>query len=388
MQVGLLAFVMVTFSLPLDGAVSAASPLAPSAIPFGGTDFKQYYTTSRLLLEGKNPYDYELAGVIQRGLGETGDIQVPYGPPTCLLPFIPMGWFDFLTAIQIQFVLNVGMLVICCFLWGKMLFPTQPMMPLFSCIAVVAWIPCLSLFGMGHVTSWTLFGFTLWAFCMQQKRPALAGCLLALSIIKPHLAFGPVIYACVVGLRQKQWSMLTCFTLTVLAMIGATFVIRPSVWTEYLGSLAQSNPTQWFNATLDGWGRFQFGASFRLVTIIVGCLLLGWIALLGWKRNGNDGPLVLALWLAATPYAFSYDYVLVLPGFILAMGAWLYRTHPYWHVAVAGWLLLDVLYVMKKGEWTEYKFFFIPWGACMLTLLLWPPSVVETKPSLSNTSSA
>lgn len=375
-----LFLVFLAMSPALDEAPSKEQAAKTSTIPFGGTDFKQYYTTSKLILEGHNPYDYERAGVIQRALGETGDIQVPYGPPTSLLPFIPMGWVDFLTAIQIQFVLNISMLVVCCFLWGKMLFPTQPMMPLISCAAVVAWIPCLSLFGMGHVTSWTLLGFTLWAFCMQQKRPALAGCLLALSIIKPHLALGPVLYACVVGLRQKQWKMLAAFALTVLAMIAATFLIRPTIWSEYLASLAQSNPTQWFNATLDGWGRYQLGPWFRYVSATIGVALLAWIVLLAWKRDGSDGPLVLALWLAATPYAFSYDYVLILPGFLLAVGAWLYRSHHLWLIAIVGWLMLDVIYVMKKGEWTEYKFFFIPWGGLMLTLLLWPQKTVDNTP--------
>lgn len=363
--------------LPVDGPVQP--PVAQEGgIPFGGTDFKQYYTTSRLILEGYNPYDYERAGVIQRALGEKGDIQVPYGPPTSLLPFIPIGWVDFVTAIQIQFVLNVSMLVVCCFLWGAMLFSKQPMMPLFSTIAVVAWIPCLSLFGMGHVTSWTLFGFTLWCFLMQKQKPGLAGAALALSIIKPHLAFGLVVYACVVGLRQRQWKMLLGFVFTLKLMILATYFIRPSVWSEYLGSLAQSNPTQWFNATLDGWGRFNYGSWFRIISGGIGLALLGWIVVLGWNRRREASPeetsiqgaLVLALWMAATPYAFSYDFILLLPAFLLALGSWLYRAYPNWMIVIVGWIMLDIAYVMMKGRWYEYQFFFIPWGGLALLMLL------------------
>ena len=76
--------------LPIEGPTPPQTADSPS-IPFGGSDFKQYYTTSRLLLEGHNPYDYQRAGELQRVLGNKGDIQVPYGPPTSLLPFIPMG---------------------------------------------------------------------------------------------------------------------------------------------------------------------------------------------------------------------------------------------------------------------------------------------------------
>jgi len=177
-------------------------------IPFGGTDFKQYYTASRFILEGHNPYDYEQAEVFQRTLGHHGPGQLPYGPPTSILPFIFMGWFDFLTAIQIQSVLNASLLVISCFLWGLMLFPKQPLMPIISCVTAVVWLPSITHSGLGQVTTWTLFGFTLWCILMQKNKPGLAGCGLALSIIKPHLAFGLVAYVFIMGWRQKQWKML------------------------------------------------------------------------------------------------------------------------------------------------------------------------------------
>lgn len=391
MPVLIISCVMGTLLL-VDAPEQTKGSTSESKIPFGGTDFKQYYTTSLLILQGHNPYDYERAGVIQRKLGSTGETQVPYGPPTSLLPFIPLGWLDFMTAIQVQFVVNVSMLVISCFLWGKMLFLEKSMMPLLSCIAVVAWIPCLSLFGMGHVTSWTLLGFTLWCFCMQQKQPVLAGCSLALSIIKPHLALGIVIYACCVSIWSRQWRMLSAFITTVLAMILATWFIRPTIWLEFFASLEQSNPTQWFNATLDGWGRYQLGQWFRVVTVGVGILLLGWIIILSRCRarttdaefRSRQDVLALTLWMAATPYAFSYDFILLLPAFILAIGAWFHRMHPHWLWGLAGWVLLDVIYVMKKGVWIEYQYFFIPWGGLALALLLHTASTAQATEKRGN----
>ncbi len=383
------AIIWVIFTLMIipGGKPTEDSTPPTTTIPFGGTDFKQYYTTSRLILEGHNPYDYEKAGVIQRALGEKGATQVPYGPPTSLLPFIPMGWVDFLTAIQIQFALNVGMLVVSCFLWGMLLFPQHPKMPLIGTAAVVAWIPCLSLMGMGHVTSWPLLGFTLWCFFMRKEKPALAGCCLALSIIKPHLALGPVIYAVVMGIRHRQWNMLLSMIGTVSVMIIATWAIRPTIWSEYFGSLALSNPTQWFNATLDGWGRFTFGPSFRFISAMVGLSLVSGILYLAWKKTPvghddvsmNTGPLVFALWMAATPYAFSYDYVLFLPAIVWSVGCWFYRSNRYWHVAIVGWIVLDGLYALMKGKMIkdpcyEYEYYFIPLAGLAVTALLWSAS--------------
>jgi len=58
----------------------------------------------------------------------------------------------------------------------------------------------------------------------------------------------------------------------------------------------------------------------------------------------------------------------------------LHRSHPYWYVAIAGWMMLDVVYVLKKGQWYEYQFFFIPWGGLALTLFMLTPKAASSKP--------
>lgn len=360
-------------------------------IPFGGTDFKQYYTTSRLLLEGQNPYDHDKAWVIQKALGSRSEVQVPYGPPTSLLPFIPFGWLDFLTAIQVLMVLNIALMSISCFLWGAILFPSRPYMPLLCAVAPVIWLPCLSLIGLGQVTSLTLLGCSLWSFLMQKKHPILAGCSLALTIIKPHLALGTVIYAVVAGIRQKQWRMLLSFIITVLVMCLTMVAIRPTVWHEYFASIDRSNPTQWFNTTLDGWGRFTFGEWFRIIAATIGLALLAWIVFLAWRRESvkdnelvaRNEALVIVLWMLAVPYAFSYDYVLLLPAFVFGVAVRLYLAAPNWIIVLMGWLALDLLYVMKKGVWYEYQFFLIAWGALALHLLLVSAGPMKEKPAES-----
>jgi hypothetical protein len=338
-------------------------------LPFGGTDFKQYYTTSKQILDGKNPYDYSDAERIQRQLGSEGEAQVPYGPPTSLLPFIPLGWLDYHDAVQVQLILNCLMMIFSAFLWGMMLYPRYTYAPFAAIAVVAAWLPCISLVGMGHVTSWTLFGFTLWCFAQNKQQPLAAGVVLALSIIKPHLAFGLVIFAGVYGLRHRQWKMLGAFVATVLCLLVLTWIIRPTIWHEYLASLPQSNPTQWYNATLDGFGRMHFGDGFRLVSLAFMVLVLGWIALLAWTRDVFAGPLVCALWLVGTPYAFNYDFILLIPAIVMVCLSW-NRHHPWWCIfLLAGWIVLDVLFIRQKGIWKEYQFFVIPWGGLMLAML-------------------
>jgi hypothetical protein len=349
--------------------ISLLAPKGEPNIPFGGTDFKQYYTTSRLILKGQNPYDYDKAGDLQQSLGYQGEPQVPYGPPTSLLPFIPLGWVSFPIAIQMQLVLNLTMLMVSCYIWGKFFLQRYALLAL---MMIAFWVPTWTLLGLGQVSPWLLFGFSLWHWGMKQQRPVLAGMALTCTIIKPHLAFGLVLYALLLGIRQKQWRMIASFFGTMAVLIVLSFIIRPTIWMEYLGSLERSNPGQWFNATLDGWGRLTFGPRFSFFSGAWCLLLLQGIVVLAWYRPvvNECSVLVLALWLAATPYAFTYDYSMLLPALIMTLGHVLHRSHPHALVAALGWILLSYTAYHFKGPWKEYQFFFIPTCGLALTLLL------------------
>lgn len=339
------------------------------AIPFGGTDFKQYYATSRLILEGHNPYDHEKVGAIQRKLGHSGSPQVPYGPPTSLLPFIPLGWLDFSTAIEIHLILNLCLLFISCLLWDRLfltnIYPVG--------IAVMAiWVPNWTLLGLGQVSAWLLFGYALWYWSMKKQHPMLAGIALILTIIKPHLGFGLVVYALVLGYRQKQWTMLISFFATLTLVILATFLIRPTIWMEYIHSLQQSNPRQWLNATLDGGGRSVFGDNFSYLSWVWCSAVLGLIVWLAWTRSMQDplGVLVMSLWLAACPYAFSYDFSLMLPAIVMTVGYTLKRSHPLALLALSGWFFLSITAYVCKASWREHDYFFFPICGLIITVMI------------------
>jgi hypothetical protein len=349
--------------------LAADGPPRP-AIPFGGTDFKQYYATSQLLLRGENPYDADKVGEIQRALGAEGEPQVPYGPPTSLLPFIPLGNFDFATAVRLQLLMNVALLVASGGLWGMMLAPERRVMLLIGAASFVAWEPSLLMLGMGHVTGWTLFGFTAWCALMRRGQGTGAGAALALSIVKPHLAFALVGYAVVHGLRHRQRRMLAAFAAAVIVMCVVTVAIRPTIWGEYASSLPQSNPIRQFNATLDGWGRYQFGNWFRIVSLGATLTLWGVLARMAWTKPGEPTRwvFVVAVSLAAAPYAFSYDYVLLLPSLIFAIALAIdSATHRWW--VIAGWLgLILFYYVGRSQNWNEIWYFAIPWAGLALTV--------------------
>ena len=74
--------------------------------------------------------------------------------------------------------------------------------------------------------------------------------------------------------------------------------------------------------------------------------------------------------IAFVPYAFTMDFVFMLPGFILAIGTWLRRDR-YWQLALLGWLALDLFLVVGVHcSWGEYQYWFIPWIGLIMTIVM------------------
>jgi hypothetical protein len=370
MKPGLLAAVLLLTFVP------TADHPRPT-IPWGGWDFKQYYAVSQLLREGKSPYDHAGHAAIQHGLGvpETEPPQVPYGPPTTLLPYWWPSYFDYPTAVKVNIGLNAFLVVVCAALWTRMFFPQHPGMVLLCCVGSLMWFPTLCLFGMGQNTGWPFLGLTGWAWAMARGRTRLAGLFLPLTIIKPHLMLVPLAFALVYLVRQRRWETLLIFVAVVGVALDVTILIRPTIWSEYLAHLPGSQAADLNTATLDGWGRSHFGTGFRWVTgtLVVACALAAvWLALRG-VRDRAALPVAVAVacvgGVAASPYAFSYDYTLLLPGFLVMLGHAILREERQWPLFFLGWAALDGwLMYGKVIESRETIYALVPWGASALTV--------------------
>jgi hypothetical protein len=385
-----------------------------ATIPWGGTDFVQYYATARLLQQGQNPYDLELSSQIQMQLGRDQGLPT-YGPPWCLLPAYLLGHLPFSEAVAINLGINGLLLLICTLCWTNLLFPEKKWLLPLAVAAIPIWLPTVLVLGMGQNSLWPLAGFTCWVW-FTVRRPLfsqlLAGACLTLLVIKPHLGLLPGLFAGAFMLQHRQWRSILGFGLTLGVATLVTFWIRPSVWNEYLLALRTAPPpTQFYGATLDGWLRFNGGEGFRFLTWTV--WVLGSLAgiVIGFRipfslplnngelegvnptqpplRNARSeivgcSAIVCTATLAVVPHAYSYDYVFMIPGFILALGSWIIWKERTMFLALIGWLLLVLFYSTGKSRvLQEHNLFIIPWSGLALTLMFSRPrrTPVKTKES-------
>jgi len=366
-------------------------------IPWGGTDFVQYYATARLLQQGQNPYDLALSTQIQERLGRDSGLPT-YGPPWCLLPAFLLGYLSFPDAVAVNLGINVILLLVCTLAWTNLLFPEKKWLFPLMAVAIPIWLPIWLVLGLGQNSFWPLAGFTGWLWFTRRGCYLPAGACLSLLVIKPHLGLLLGLFAAAFMLKQHQWRSIFAFLLTLALATMVSLLIRPSVWSDYLIALRSgAPPMQYLGATLDGWLRSHGGDGLRYITwgvwgigLLIG-VWLGWKAANRQKDKEGKGqaygeklnsiplypsPLVslsallCIATLAIVPHAYSYDYVFMIPGFILALGSWIVWRERVMFLALIGWLLLVVFYSTGKGQaLKEQNFFVIPWGALALTMM-------------------
>src|SRR5207249_5587767 len=139
---------------------------------------------------------------------------------------------------------------------------------------------------------------------------------------------------------------------------GALTWLRPTIWTDYLAALQSgTSPTSFYTATLDGWLRVHFSEPFRYLSWALWVSVSIFTVIVAWRginrgrsalRTNDDAPEQKSLikWsivicmasVVFVPYAFTYDFVILLPGYLLAFSMALIRTEKRWPIILIIWI--------------------------------------------------
>lgn len=353
---------------------TAEPPLKYAQPIFGGQDFRQFYAGARLLVHGHNPYDWHQVKALQQ-VDWYDTVHVSVSPPSTFLPYIAFAPLPYAAAMYAHVAMNVVLLTLLAVGWRRLLFPHQPNLSWLFGFGLWIWMPVMLLVAIGQVSAMVLAGFTGWLLAMRSQRSAWAGAALLLCWIKPHLGLPLLAFAVSIHVRQRMWSSLLIFAMGTLLLLLLPLAFRPAVYAEWHVMLDRSPPTQWLTATLQAWGREHFSQLFYPIGLSLWGASLLLAALCGWRSAGKpraswaaDGVLLLTLDLMIAIHAFSYDYVLLLPGFLAGLGVWQLYKAP----AALLWLVLDgFFFAVKVLAWiNEWDLWLVAWLALPLTLLL------------------
>jgi hypothetical protein len=335
-----------------------------SIIPWGGQDFVQFYVSSRLMIEGKNPFDWALAEEYQLALGRDHAI-VPYGPPTVLLPILPSGLFSLTDAVRIYIVVHALLVLISCFLWTRTFLKEKRLALLVTCCLLpMLWPGTLALLQYGQTTGWVLLGVSVWLWQSQKGHSLWAGAALGFAAaMKPHLVAVLVVYSFVRSLAMRDWRFVMGLALSPLLLSVLISVVRPTIYLDWLHMLQTiHSPTSYISATISSWATFYLSLDRRF-GFVLWATGMAIAAILAWRQRKREfGPelavCLVTAGLCVVPHAMGYDYVILVPGMVWATILFV-REETYlamlWAVTAMYFALLTMTATYQA------QFFPIPW---------------------------
>jgi hypothetical protein len=320
--------------------------------PILGGDFMEFYTLGHLARDGQwaLQYDWPALHRLQVALVPQSDAY-PYGPsypPLVPALYVPLAWFSFEQAFVIWFVASGA-------IYAAMMVVAARACPQWPTVLVVLgaliFPPFIAHQIIGQSTIWPLVGFVGGAWALARGRPFLAGTVLSLVAIKPHLGMA----LAVVLLASAQWravagivcggslqaalTLLICGTGAIAAYLQTTLtVLRNPAIIEPI----DTRHTHAFRMALEQ----MLPAGAATVAWLAEAPLVSWMAVSVWRRTDNMALRMSALLLATllvSPHVLTYDAILLAPAalWLSAAAAPSHRAS-----AVAGLGILSVAFLV------------------------------------------
>ncbi len=333
----------------------------------GGNDFLVHYVGTRsLIFDDLSPYSDQVALRIQTAAyghpaqGVEHELRVAYPLYSVFLfaPFSMISDYDvaraaWMTVLEMALV-ALALLTLSLLDWRPSLM-VQALILLFSLIWYHAFRGVIN----GNAVILVALLITMVFSYLKSGQDELAGFLLALTTIKPHLVIVIIGYIIFWAVYQKRWKLLAWFFGTLAALVSLAWLIIPNwiyqnIW-EVLRYPAY-NPAGTLAAALTEWFP-AYGVLFNYgIALILGLLLLreSW--------NSRNGKYCHFLWTGLLIMVFSQwigiqtdpgNFVILFPGLILILAN-----------IVKKWerqgTLISIIYL--------FVLFVLPWAVFVLTL--------------------
>ena len=268
-----------------------------------GVDFLSFWAAAH---RPSLAYDLQAHRAIERMVADfPHPLPFPY-PPTFLLVMLPFGLIPFPVAMATWLALGFAAYVLS----------TRKFVPLPYSFFHPALIPNALIGQTGLVTAALLFSAHI-----LKSRPFLAGMLLGLLAIKPHLAaLIPVAL-----LAGREWKAIAGAACTTAALVTfATMAFGVEAWTAWLDLVKfQAGIDFQWNGLASVWALLRWAGVSPVFAGMAHAVVALAAASVTWKAWANNHKHKVAILAAATvlisPYLFSYDTVLLILPLTLLM---------------------------------------------------------------------
>jgi hypothetical protein len=293
-------------------ALSAPTLIDPAGKPIG-YDFMAFWSAGRLAVDGRAADVHDVRAIFeahQLGAPHVETFYLWHYPPTFLLTVTPLGAMPYLVA----FALFMGLSL---WAWARVVRGViTDRRALWAAAALPASLMCV-FHGQNSLLVAALFGGAL---LLLDKRPLLAGVLIGLLAIKPHLAIlFPIALA-----ASGRWRTFAAAAATLILFVLATIpAFGVEAWRAFFANLPHVRALvdegfiPWrLMPTLYVFARsLAIPPELALIVQITGAAIAALLVWSGWRRADTPFPVQAALLASASmlvsPYLFIYDMPLV-----------------------------------------------------------------------------
>ncbi|HEU5370512.1 MAG TPA: glycosyltransferase family 87 protein [Ktedonobacterales bacterium] len=200
-------------------------------------DFRIYYAAAKVWLSGGDPYRVDLLQRVDPTVSILGYVY----PLWALLFIAPLTLLPLTQAAGIWLALNIEALLAVVLLLGRHLHIGQRWR-LWLVIVGLLGLPGLFVLIQGQISFLLLLVLVTGYLCLQARKVAWAGSLLALSLLKPQLVWLPVALLFLIAFRQGQQKWLAgWFGLALGVLLGFSWLTDPSWLSAWIGALQRDS---------------------------------------------------------------------------------------------------------------------------------------------------
>ena len=340
-------------------------------------DFTHFWVSEKLLLQGENPYDLIKIEQLKSEIGSTTPYSstqpITLNPPWLISLILPFGLFDYPTSRLLWLITSVVLILIASVLLWRT-YNSHSKQRWLAILVAFIFAPSISVLEKGQVTTLLLIGIVGFLyFTITTPNDWLVGIFLAIASVKPQviLLFWIVLLFWVI--QRRRWIILISAFITILTLMVIAILFNPAIFQQYLGMLQAYPLSDWANPTIGSYLRFFWlGVDKYWLQILPAVLGVFWFiwywsqhhATWDWKQ---ELPLILFVSLLTSPYYWTYDLLLLLPGIVIVT-SWMAADWKRWSTLLLSGLflgisILDLLLHMRLDE------FWFLWMAP--ALLIW-----------------
>lgn len=286
-------------------------------------DFVEYWTAAHLLMAGKNPYSLPEMFKMQQALGWRDSIPLMFlSPPWSLTFLAPLGlaksyaiaWLGWVTILTVAVAFSSRLLMDLYF--GDLRIPEISDRAFYRCLFAFTFYPVLLCLKFVQTAPVMLLGLAGFLYFESKRRPVLAGTMLSLTLVKPHLLYLVWLAVLLWSWQQRRWKTVASAVGFTALLTAIALLLDPQAFRHYW-ELASGPYLQAYPAGVAALVRKLLGGVGTFwIQLIPPCIGLIWFAMFWWRHHINwswleQMPMLVTISVLTSAYGWHFDQTLL-----------------------------------------------------------------------------